>query len=179
MAMEPAWYCLRCGRKREHIAAAHLAEAPTVQTYCPRIRYRKVTAQGDRSFVEALFPSYLFARFDWEADYRFVVSRPGVTDVVRFGQGTVPVVSDELIEALRQLFDCETITAVPHAPKLGGQATLVDGPFQGLTGLVQEVLPARERIVILLTILGEDRPVEARMDQAISAGDPRYNTDLR
>src|SRR2546428_12975747 len=68
----PAWFCLRAQPKHEHIAAAHLKTEPDIEVYLPRIRFKRSTRQGPVWFTEALFPNYLFARFDLAACLRKV-----------------------------------------------------------------------------------------------------------
>src|SRR5690606_1020565 len=59
----PAWYCVRCQPKREHIAAERLRALEAVEVFCPRLRYRKATRRGKVWWVEPLFPGYVLARF--------------------------------------------------------------------------------------------------------------------
>ena len=59
-----AWYCVQTRPKSEHIARASLLQFGDVEVYCPRLRYHKTTRRGKVWFTEALFPCYLFARFD-------------------------------------------------------------------------------------------------------------------
>ena len=83
--MDLNWFCLRSQTKHEHIAAAHLAQLPKLEVYLPRIRFKRSTRMGPAWFTEALFPSYLFARFDLLSSVRRVHHARGVTGVVHFG----------------------------------------------------------------------------------------------
>ena len=80
-----AWYCLRSKVKQEHVAAGSLRQLPGVEVFAPRLRFRKPTRRGPVWFVEALFPGYLFARFDWEAQAKAVQYAYGVLGIVHFG----------------------------------------------------------------------------------------------
>src|SRR5215467_15412648 len=81
---KPAWYCLRAQPKHEHIAAAHLRILEGVTAFCPRIRFRRVTRQGTVWVTEAMFPGYLFARFELLEMHRQVQYAHGVSGIVRF-----------------------------------------------------------------------------------------------
>lgn len=60
-----AWFCLRSQPKHEKIAATHLLRTIAgIEVFSPRLRIRRQTRRGVVWFVEALFPGYLFARFD-------------------------------------------------------------------------------------------------------------------
>src|SRR5437867_9199724 len=84
-ALSPAWFCLRAQPKHEHIAARHLRQMPGVEVFLPRIRFRRTTRRGAVWATEALFPNYLFARFDWHTSLRRVHHAPGVAGVIHFG----------------------------------------------------------------------------------------------
>src|SRR5580698_9490241 len=94
-----AWFCLRSQPKHEHIAAAHLQQNQ-VEVFFPRIRFKRTTRKGPAWVTEALFPNYLFARFDWGNSLRLVCHSPGVSGVVHFGQNW-PVIPEEAIEEMR------------------------------------------------------------------------------
>ena len=96
------WYCVQTRPKSEHIAAAGLARFDGVEAYCPRIRYQKVTRRGKVWFREALFPNYIFARFDAEESLRAVSSSQAVVRVVGFGDvlGEVPAAVLDAIHGL-------------------------------------------------------------------------------
>lgn len=148
----PQWYCLRTRAKSEHIAARSLRRL-TIETCCPRIRQRTITRRGPVWFVEALFPGYLFARFDYASAHRHVESATGVRSVVRFG--AVPaVVGDDVIDALRLAAPEEAARQMPPPLRPGDAAWVMEGPLAGLSVVVKEVLPARERVRVLLEFLG-------------------------
>src|SRR3981189_2164980 len=96
----PAWFCLRTQPKHAHIAAAHLKREPGLQVYLPRIRFKRSTRRGPVWFTEALFPSYLFARFDLAAALRKLRQVRGVSGVVHFGEQW-PTIPDAVVEELR------------------------------------------------------------------------------
>jgi transcriptional antiterminator RfaH len=44
--------------------------------------------------------------------------------------------------------------------KEGEEIRVIEGPFLGVRALVTRVLPARERVAILLNMLGQEREIE-------------------
>ncbi len=156
------WYCLQARPKHEHIAAASLRSIDGVSTICPRIRFRKQTRRGPVWFVEAVFPGYLFARFDFESLHRQVRYSNGVMTIVHFG-GHVPRIEDGLIEVMRSRFAHAEVIVIEPDFGIGDQVTLTSGVFAGLEAVVTRVIPARERINVLLDILG--RQLEAEISQ--------------
>src|SRR5687768_3738086 len=98
----PLWFCLKAQPKHEHLAAAALRSMLSIESFAPRLRFRKPTKRGAVWFVEALFPGYLFARFNYRELHRQVQYAPGVSAIVHFGDG-VAVVDETTITTLRQL----------------------------------------------------------------------------
>jgi transcriptional antiterminator RfaH len=165
----PAWYCVQAQPKHEHIAAAHLRRCiEGIDVFNPRLRVRRATRRGAVWFVEALFPGYLFARFDPVATMENVETTPGVRTVVRFGPLT-PSVPDPVIDDLRTSYGTDELIEVGDDLRPGDEVDVAAGPFRGFDAKVLCVLSAPERIRILLEILGRKTPVEL----------PRGNVVLR
>ena len=158
---EKAWYCLRAQPKHEHVAAAHLRqEKPLdIEVFCPRIRFRRRTVRGLEWVTEPLFPGYLFAKFQLARDLGLVRFARGLRGVVSFG-GHVPRVGGDAIEALRAQADSSEIRVIDPAPRVGGEVQIVGGALDGLRAVVTAVLPARERVRVLLEFLGRMSEVE-------------------
>lgn len=156
---EPGWFCIRTQPKSEHIAAGHLRLMAGVEVYCPRLRFRRATRRGPVWFSEALFPGYLFARFVPMASQKEIACTRAVSTIVRFG-GAPARIPDAGIAELRAHMgeeDCKTLDAVLRE---GDAVTITAGVFQGLATVVTQLLPARERVRVLVEFLGECREVE-------------------
>ena len=153
-------------------AARALRARAGLEVYGPRIRYRRATRRGAVWFVEPFFPNYLFVRFDWAADGKNVRYATGVAGIVSFG-GRPAVVPDDTIARLREeLGDLETVVCAEPF-QAGDVAELVGGPFRGLDAVILRVLPARQRVRVLLNFLGRETEVEIGFDQlAKPAGHP-------
>ncbi len=154
------WYCLHAKVKREHIAARNLRNLEGIlDVFCPRIRFPKATARGKVWFVEALFPGYLFARFDLALLKRAVNAQTGISGVVHFGEWH-PVLEETMIDPLRREFQTGEVKVVEEALRPGDQAEVAAGPMKGLQVVISRVLPGRDRVRVLLEWLGEIREAE-------------------
>lgn len=153
------WYCLRSRQKREHIAAAHLRMLDGVSVYCPRLRIQRMTRKGPAWFTEALFPGYLFGRFDRTERGKAVIYAPGIGGIVHFGKEPA-IVPDGVIAELCALVAGGVVHTIP-APEIqpGDTVVITRGVFRGLKTLVTQALPASMRVSILLEILGDCRTV--------------------
>lgn len=158
----PAWFCVRSQIKHEHIAAQHLRKLPGVEVFCPRVRFQRATRRGKVWFTEAMFPNYLFARFELSF-IRAIKAEPGVASVVHFGPhfATVP---DEIITDLRERLDESDLKVFPDAVQPGDEVVIAEGSFMGITAVVQRLMPAKDRVRVLLEFLG--RPVETELASA-------------
>lgn len=125
--------------------------------------------------TEALFPGYLFARFDYFERRRQINALPGVTSVVRFGEQMAPV-ADAVIAELRALVRDNETVEVTADPQPGSEVVIIGGSLRGLKVLVTRVLPARQRIAVLLELLGSHREVEIERDRVLPVN-PRRGSD--
>lgn len=160
----PEWFCVRTQTKREHIAAGHLREIEGVETFCPRLRYRKATRRGKIWWVEPLFPGYLLAKFNIADMERAVTFCQGVRGLVRFGS-EIPPVPESFVEALRKEISTrsqgdEELFSVSPVIESGDEVEIAHGPLQGMRGTVVSVAPAAERVKILLEFLGQPHAVD-------------------
>ncbi len=153
------WYALKAQPKREAVAAAVLANFDGVESFCPRIRYRRKTRAGWPWVTEALFPGYLFARFVFTTSFRRVQSAQGVAGIVHFGD-YFPEVPAAIITQLRKTSG-ETALIEVAEPELqqGDTVEVMTGPLARMEAVVQKAFPARQRIRILIDFLG--RTLEA------------------
>jgi len=158
----PAWFCVRSQIKHEHIAAARLREAG-IEVFLPRVRFKKSSVRGPVWVTEALFPNYLFARFDWHAAFRLVRHAAGVRTVVSFGM-TVATVPDQVIAELR---------VIKNDLEPGDQVQFSGGALHGLTAVVNQVMPAKERVKVLLNFLGQQTSVEVEVASVVREGPAR------
>jgi transcriptional antiterminator RfaH len=156
------WFCVRSQPKHEHIAAARL-RTEGIEVYLPRIRFKKASARGPVWVTEALFPNYFFALFNWRESSRLVRHASGVSTVVHFGP-TVPTVPAEVIAELRARVGEQEVHILPEKFAEGDAVQLTTGPLRGLAAVVTQVMPAKERVRVLLTFLG--RQTEAEVDQS-------------
>lgn len=160
------WHALHTAPRQENKVALHLQRDLDLEVFAPRIRFRRMRAGRPVWTTEALFPGYLFARFDYMERRRQVNALPGVTSIVHFGDHAAEV-ADDLIAELRSLVaDRETIE-VTADPQPGSDVIITGGPMRGLRVLVTRIMPARQRIAILLELLGTQREVEIERDRVL------------
>jgi transcriptional antiterminator RfaH len=163
------WFCLRAEGRREHVAALNLARRNHVEAFAPRIRIRReIRTGGVQTVTEALFPGYLFARFQYPEQVRRVVSTTGVLGLVAFG-GPPPRLDDGTIAHLRQHAEPAAATT-PVSPVFeeGDWVRVAAGCLRGTEGRVRQPASGHERVCVLLCLLGHDVEISLPTDQLIS-----------
>jgi transcriptional antiterminator RfaH len=150
---ELSWYCARTQPKHEHIAASNLVKRLGLEVFHPRLRLERPTRRGLVRVVEPLFPCYIFLRCRLDTCLDGIRHTTGISSLVHFGQ-RMPAVPDGVIEELRQCFGLEEPLVAEDPIYPGAEVTVADGAFMGAAGVVFRVLPARQRVQILLDFLG-------------------------
>ena len=166
------WFCLRSQPKHEHIAAAHLKKMAGVEVFLPRVRFQRSTRVGKAWATEALFPNYLFARFDWHQSLREVQSARGVSNVVHFGQ-RYPVIEESVIADLQQAIGENELHIISAELAPGDNVQIADGSMRGLRAVITRVIPSRERVAVLMDFLGRQTTIEVPVSSVIKEGDAR------
>jgi transcription antitermination factor NusG len=169
---EPAWYCIHTKPKCEHIAAGMLRTLPGIEVFCPRIRFQRSTQRGKVWFVEALFPSYFFARFDLDASLRAVKHSQNVIRVVEFGS-TFVTIPDQTIAELREEMQHQDVREVTPELKVGDEVELTEGPMRGFRGIIDAVINGQDRVRILLDFLGRQNVVIVEAGALLNDISPR------
>jgi transcriptional antiterminator RfaH len=161
------WFCVRSQPKHEHIAAAHLRRIAGVrEVFSPQLRVRRGTKRGAVWFLEALFPGYLFCRFAPDYELKGVATVSGVKGLVSFGE-EIPCVAAEVIAELRRDFDEEEIFEVGDEFQPGAEVSVTAGPLMGFDAKVIAVMPAAQRVKVLLDFLGREMQAELPCDAVV------------
>lgn len=152
--MSENWYCLYTKPQKEPQVAAFCADQLGLATYFPRLRQYRVIRRQKRLVTSALFPRYLFCRFDAATLFRAVRYAPDVAYVVS-AAGKPLVVGEDLVGTLRSWAGAgndEIITVEPTF-RVGDAVEIVAGPLQGLSGKILTATDESVRVRILLDVL--------------------------
>ena len=119
-------------------------------------------------FVEAMFPGYLFARFSYAAQRRAVESAHGIRGILRFGDhlATLP---EDTIAAFHSHAGVDEVITIDSSLKIGQPVHIIEGAFRGLEAVITQVLPARERIRVLVDFLGRSLEMEVAEAKVLPA----------
>ncbi|MDR7416156.1 MAG: transcription termination/antitermination protein NusG [Armatimonadota bacterium] len=121
--------------------------------------------EGKRRIAQRrIYPGYVLVEMIMDDDSWYVVrNTPGVTGFVGAGARPVPLDEEEVETILGQMRG--------EAPRLrityqkGDTVRITSGPFQEFTGVVEEILPEREKVRVRVSIFGRETPVELDFTQ--------------
>jgi len=158
LSTETAWFCIRAQPKRERAAQQALFTLPDVEVMLPMAQFPKQNAKGQRQVREAIFPGYLFCRFEPATAARPVQYTQGVSYIIRRGEELVSI-SDDVITEIRTVAPEGVLELSPRPLFQGESIRLIQGIFAGSTAEVVELAPAADRVKVLLEILGREQEI--------------------
>lgn len=164
-----SWYCVRTKPKHDHIAAANLRRNLGLEVFNPSLRFERTTRKGVRRVTESLFPGYVFVRCALEKSFDQIQSANGVAALVHFGR-LVPPIAESIIQELQAYFPSQEPMLVEDQILPGEEIAVGEGPFSGMKATVLRVLPARQRVQVLLEILGRPAPLELDWNFVVREG---------
>lgn len=109
--------------------------------------------------TKPLFPNYIFARLDLELHYYKVKWTRGVTRILGGANEPVPI-SEKVIVTIKQRSGKNNLVKLEDELKDGDMVQVNSGPFKSLRGVFQKMMSSKGRVRILLSLIGEDVPVQ-------------------
>lgn len=150
------WYVVHAKPRKEEFAQFNL-RLKGLRVFLPRLLLPQSSQKRQR--VAPLFPGYLFVRIRFSEEYHYVIWTPGVKRLLIFNGSPAPVGGDIVSFLMEQATPEGIITA--HSNLRAGQMVQLDGgPFDGLSGIIQEPPDAKGRVKILLSLLKRQVKVE-------------------
>ena len=136
--------------------------------------------RGQRKLVSRVrMPGYVLIRMELTDDsWRVVQSTNGVTGFVGNGRTPVALSEDEVVSMLTPVIEAEAAAeavaaGLPTGTKpatvspfeIGDAVTLTSEPWAGMPATVSEIDAANQRLTVLMTLVGQETPVELSFGQ--------------
>jgi transcriptional antiterminator RfaH len=77
--------------------------------------------------------------------------------------------SEDIMVALQSRVGAEEVVTVDSSIKIGQPVQITEGALQGLEGVVTHLLPAKERVRVLLEFLGRSLEMEISTARLLAA----------
>jgi len=112
-----------------------------------------------------IFPGYLLIKAKLTDDLIDLINKtPFIIGFVSSGGKPVPLDEKEIKRVLSQIQK-----GAPRVKGLlfqrGDKVRVIEGPFMNFTGVVEEVIPEKEKLIVQITIFGRLTPVELEFSQ--------------
>jgi len=115
---------------------------------------------GKRKIVERrIFPGYVLVEMHVTEDSWFVVrNTPNVTGFVGSGTTPTPIAEDEVRQIQKRMGVEEPKYQIDLS--VGESINIIDGPFKGFDGQINEIDENKGKIKVLVNMFGRETPVE-------------------
>jgi len=151
-----SWYALQVNCRKEASIASQI-EGRGFECFVPTYKSLRKWSDRTKEINQALFPGYLFCRFEYQ-ERQPIMTTAGVVQVVGNGRMAIPVPDTE-IEAL-QVAVSSGIPAQPWPYLKTGELVRVNyGPLSGLEGILVN-FKGNHRVVLSVTLLQRSLALE-------------------
>ena len=167
--MAERWYALHTYSGHENKVKTYLetliqqgaAEGAIAKVVVPTEEVVEMRGGKKTISKRRFLPSYVLVEMEMSKDaWHLVTNVPGVTNFVGPARKPQPLTQEEVDHILGHA-DRRKAQEVEEIPYVAGdQVKVVDGAFKDFIGTVQEVIPEKRRLKIVVSIFGRGTPVE-------------------
>lgn len=115
---------------------------------------------GKRKVVEKrIFQGYVMVQMKMSEDAWYIVrNTPSVTGFVGSGSEPTPIAADEMEKIMKRMGREEPKHKIDF--NIGEVVNIIDGPFKGFDGTINEVDATKGKLKVLVNMFGRETPVE-------------------
>lgn len=169
------WFVLRVASNKESSVQATLLRKVQIEKMSHLVgrilvptEKTKTVKGGKQKITESkLYPGYVFVEMKLEPDGRIpqdvfflIKETTGVGDFVGTAGRPTPMKEHEVEKMLKDSRKPEDEPTIKLVFDKGQHVMIKDGPFQGYEGTVDELLPEKGLVRVLVTIFGRQAPIE-------------------
>jgi transcription antitermination factor NusG len=155
------WFAVRV-RSKSEVLVSSVLQKKGIESFAPTYPVTKRYSNKLRKLQSALFPGYVFCRFD-PSDTLPVVTTPAVQEVVTFGSGPAPISESEIADIRRTVQYGEQLAPWPYLDR-GQRVRVVQGALSGVEGILVTFKNAH-RLVISTELLKQAVSLEIETGQ--------------
>ena len=143
-------------------AVAHRGMQDMIQDIqIPMEKVTEITDSGAAKEVERkIFPGYVLVKMVMTDDtWHLVRNVRGVTGFVGNANNPIPLTEDEVLALGMEKRE------IVVRYNVGDHVRITDGSMESFTGVVEEIHPEKNKVVVAVTMFGREIPVELELDQ--------------
>jgi len=183
--MAKNWYVLRVASNKEEQVRDALARKVKIEgleekigrILVPTERRPSPRGKGDKKFVERkMYPGYVFIEMELEEDgsigekaWFLIRETTGVGDFIGSGGKPTAMAASDVDKMLLQIEKAEKGAPISVEFAKGDSVKIKEGAFENFEGTVDEVLPDKGQVRVMVTIFGRATPVELEFWQVEKA----------
>ena len=152
------WYVIHTKSTKEEEVKSYLT-MKGLEIFNPLIETLKAGKGRMHKELKPFFPNYIFGKFDPEENYRLVKWAQGVKRILGFGGFLAPV-SEEVIELIKKRTDSGGVVRNVYHFEPNELVRIKSGPLRDLLGIFERWVSDRERVRILLNLVGYQPAIE-------------------
>ena len=177
MADEMKWYVVHTYSGHENRARLSLVErirANGLQDYfgevlIPTENVLEVRKGQKRTTTRKFYPGYMFVQMVLNDEtWHLVKSTPKITGFLG-GDRPTPVPESQIEQINTQISEGATKPRPRVQFEDNENIRVIDGPFSGFSGIVEKVMPEKQKVRVLVSIFGRSAPVELDFTQVEKA----------
>jgi transcriptional antiterminator NusG len=169
------WFVLRVASNKENSVRETLLRKVQIEKMAhlvgrilvPTEKIKTIKAGKQKITENKLYPGYVFVEMRLEPDGRIpqdvfflIKETTGVGDFVGTAGRPTPMKDHEIEKMLRDSRRPEDEPSVKMVFEKGEHVVIKEGPFQSYEGTVDELLPDKGLVRVLVTIFGRQAPIE-------------------
>jgi len=164
---EKGWYVIHTYSGHEERAKKNLEQRIKLmdleneigEVVVPTEEEVEVRSGHRRTVAKKILPGYVLIQMSMsDQSWNIVRNTPGVTGFVSSGNKPVPLPDTEVSQIMKQM--TAEAPRVKVGFKIGQSIRVTDGPFTDFVGIVDEIIPAKGKVKVLLSLFGRETPVE-------------------
>lgn len=168
MPEEAQWYVVHTYSGYENKVASNLEKTVEnrqlhdliQQVLVPTETVTEVKDDKERDVERKIFPSYVLVKMILTDESWYVVRNiRGCTGFVGPSSKPIPLTKEEVARLGVEKKEVELSYAV------GDSVKILDGPFEGFVGIVEEVDKEKKRVRVTVSMFGRETPVELELRQ--------------
>jgi transcription termination/antitermination protein NusG len=129
------------------------------QVVVPTEQEVEVKSGQRKNITKKILPAYVLVEMDMnDQSWDIVRNTPGVTGFVSSGNKPVPLKPGEVEQILKQM--SSEMPKVKVGFRKGQSIRVIDGPFIDTVGVVDDIIPEKGKVKVLLSLFGRETPVE-------------------
>lgn len=173
--MAEAWYALHTYSGHENRVKLNLEQRANAmgmgesvsQVLVPTQEVTEIKGGKRKVSTKTSFPGYVLVRMELSDELWYIIKgTPGVMGFVGASSQPTPLPDEEVEEIVNAIE-----RGASEEPKqvidvfVGDSAKIIDGPFTGFSGIVDEINEEKSRLKLMISIFGRSTPVELEFFQ--------------